>query len=483
MRDGAMRSVLVAGGGLTGWCAAAALKRRAPFLDVAIVAGPAAPAGLADRIAAALPSLIGFHADLGIGEADALGRTGARQRLGTAFIGWGGEPHVHAYGRYGQPIGPTPFHVQWIRAARADAVAPFDRFSPEAVMGRRGRFAPVGAFGPTVCGLTIDPAEQCRMLRAFALHIGVRERPGAVEAVAIDARGHVAGVTVAGETLAADLYVDATGPDARLRTAIDAAWEDWSAWLPCDRVLLADRPRAAPPLLTPVTALDAGWQWTSGTQHGLAYAAAHRDEGAARDMLRRTAGAEPGSAIAIRPGIRRAPWQGNCVAIGDAATQIEPLEWCNLHLALSAIDRLVTMLPDRDMAPIEAADFNRQTLAEAERVRDFVAMHYRTARGQTGFWRQAVEQEPPASLAHSLTQWFERGRLPFYEEETFTRDGWAAILLGRGHLPRRVDPLAEALPLDQLRAMLARMADGIAAPPPPSRPAAGFAMQPGRVSA
>lgn len=88
------------------------------------------------------------------------------------------------------------------------------------------------------------------------------------------------------------------------------------------------------------------------------------------------------------------------------------------------------MLPDRAMAPIEAADFNRQTLAEAERVRDFLAMHYRTATRPEPMWRAVAQAAPPPSLAHTLAQFEERGRLPFYEEETFTRDSWAAVLLG-----------------------------------------------------
>ena len=469
MAPRAIERVLVAGGGLTGWCAAAALKRRAPFLDVTLLATTIAPDALADRIACTLPSLPGFQADLGLGEDDGVTRTGAGYRLGTRFSGWaeGLPDYVHAYGGYGHAIGPAAFYLHWLRASRAGHPAPFDAFSPAAQAARAGRFLPPGpgmAFADHEYGLTLDLDRHRAMMRAFALHVGVREIVGEVAAVARDDRGFLSALTLKdGETRTADLFVDATGPTARLRGAIDEAWQDWRDWLPGDRVLLGTRHAGeGPPVLTPVTAHAAGWHWESGEQVGLVYAAAYLSDDEAAAMLARH-GTSPTPPIAVRPGTRPEAWRANCVAIGDAATQVEPLEWCNLHLALSAIDRLITMLPDTEMAPVEAADFNRQTLAEAERVRDFLAAHYRTARRPEPMWRALADVTPPAGLAHMLTQFAERGRLPFHEEETFTRDSWAAILLGQGFLPRRIDPLVEGVPLADVRGAMDRMTDAIAA--------------------
>ncbi|MET4896619.1 tryptophan halogenase family protein [Sphingomonadaceae bacterium jetA1] len=469
MRETALRSILVAGSGLTAWCAAAALKRRAPFLDVTLLATPGAPDALADRIACTLPSLPGFQADLGLGEDDGITRAGAGYRLGTRFSGWAEDlpDYVHAYGPYGQPIGPAAFYLHWIRAVQKGVAGPFDAYAPAARMARAGRFvppAPGGILAAHEYGLTLDIARHTAMMRAFARHVGVREVVGTIGLVARDARGFLTSVTLGeGETLAADLYLDATGPAAMLRGVLDEAREDWSPSLPCDRVMLATRDQPAnPPVLTPVEAHAAGWGWSSGMQMGLVYAAAHLDDDRAAAMLAGL-GTSPERPIPVRAGTRPEPWMGNCIAIGDAATEVEPLEWCNLHLALSAIDRLVTMLPDRDMASVERADFNRQCVAEAERVRDFLAMHYRTARRDEPMWHAVRLVPPPPSLAHSLAQFAERGRLPFYEEETFTRDSWAAVLLGQGYRPRRTDPLAETVPLEQVGAAMTRLDEAIEA--------------------
>jgi tryptophan halogenase len=45
--------------------------------------------------------------------------------------------------------------------------------------------------------------------------------------------------------------------------------------------------------------------------------------------------------------------------------------------------------------------------------------------------------------------------LPYYEEETFSRDSWLAVLLGQGVRPRRTDPLADIVPTDKAAEALA----------------------------
>ena len=168
------------------------------------------------------------------------------------------------------------------------------------------------------------------------------------------------------------------------------------------------------------------------------------------------------AAIELHPGRLAEPWLRNCVAIGDASVAIEPLEWTNLHLALSAIDRIIAMMPDRDCSAVELWDYNRQATAEADRVRDFVMLHYVVAERPGKFWREASSVPLPDSLKHTLTQFRERGRLPFFEEETFARDSWLAVLLGQGVRPRRLDPLLDAIRAAESERMLTQIRTAIA---------------------
>ncbi|WP_284734639.1 tryptophan halogenase family protein [Sphingosinicella terrae] len=460
-----MRSVVVAGGGIVGWSAAAALRRRIPALQVTVLPIPTGADALADRIGVTLPSVLEFHDDIGISEGDVLGRIGCTYRLGTSFEGWSDDlpDYVHAYGDYGRALGTTSFHLHWIRAAHAGRVPPFDSYSATAAMGRAARFvhprgepdSPLAAFG---YGLRVDPDRYRQMLRAYALHLGVAEQAGTIAGIELRGEdGFLAALRLDdGTALAADLFVDCTGPAARLRSAIDARFDSWSDWLPCDRLLFAEAAAAAePPSLDRAVALPSGWRWESAlpsaAAHGLAYVSALLGDSKAARVLQTSAAVEPAEApVTIRQGRRPEPWLRNCVVIGDAAVAVEPLEWTNLHLAHSMIDRMVAKMPDRDGSAVELWDYNRESEAEALRVRDFLQLHYATAaRPKNDFWRAAAAAPLPDSLAHSLRLFRERGRLPYYEEETFTRGSWAAVLLGQGVMPRRTDPIIDIIPAEQ----------------------------------
>ena len=471
-----MRDVVVLGGGLLGWSAAAALRRKIPALRVTVVPLPPPPDALAERIGSALPSIVEFHRDIGMSDGDALLRANCSFRLGTEFQHWNAElpSYVHAYDRYGQPLGTASFHNHWVRHAHSGSTPPFDQYSPAAAIARSGRFFlpetdPVSPLAHFEYGLALDPLAYPLMMRAYAQHLGAIERAGGFRGMRLDGEtGFIAALALDdGQEIKADLFIDCTGPRALLRGALDQDFEDWSQWLPCDRLLLADAaPVAEPSPLDRAVAHDAGWRWAaqsvSRTSHGYAYASAELSDDKAARTLRGYAGADPQAPIALRQGRHPQPWLRNCVALGDAAIMVEPLEWTNLHLAHSAIDRLVAMLPDRDCAAVELWDYNRQCAAETTRVRDFLALHYAASHRPEHFWRRMRDTAPPESLAHTMQLFAERGRLPFYEDETFARDSWLAVLLGQGIIPRRTDPLIEAVPPAESDRAMTTMRDGIA---------------------
>ena len=442
-----IRRVAIAGGGITAWSAAAALKRKLPMLDVLVVSSPPPPDALADRMVNTLPSIVEFHADLGLSDEDTIVRAQSAVRLGTRFAGWSQDlpEYVHAYGSYGVPADGIPFHQLWLRDGQPKA---YDSYSLGAELGRAERLGPA-ATADAQCGyglrLTLDRYGE--LMRAYAQHLGATERPGHVADVDIRDDGSVAAINLTdGQRIEADLFVDCTGPAARVRSRLPGRWESWTKWLLCDRVSVVDSAAQSDhSLLDAVSANANGWSARCATVFSTAHAV----------------GAEQGPAVALKQGRQAEPWARNCVAIGDAAMSVEPLEWTNLHLVHSQIDRLVAMMPGADCARVELAEYNRQCNAEADRIRDFICMHYLTARRTEPFWNDAAAIEPPPSLAHSLALFAERGRLPYYEEETFTRDSWLAVLFGQGFFPRRVDPLAYALPADEVARILRSCRDTV----------------------
>jgi tryptophan halogenase len=355
---------------------------------------------------------------------------------------------------------------------------PFDHFSPLAEMARAGRI-PSGSTPDIQAGLQLTTFRYREMMRAYALHLGVHETRGQIIDVSLHSdNGMVKAVHLPGnEQITADLYLDCSGPAAILRSRVRSDFVGWSSWLPCDRLQVSEgNPVAQVQILDRITVSAAGWRWSASSPErsskGLAYSSAHaRDGDLEQELL--DLESKNDETIEIGQGRWADLWVGNCVAIGDAAVVIEPLEWSNLHLAHSQIDRVVTMMPSSDCNPIEIAEFNRQCAAEADRVRDFVCLHYVCSRRHEPFWKDARSITPPESLAHSLSLFSERGRLPFYEEETFSRDSWLAVLLGQGFEPRAIDPLAEVVSPGQASRAFASMGQSLssftlpAAPAPP----------------
>ena len=467
MRMRSISSVAIAGGGIVAWSAAAAIRRRLPAIRVTVVPLPVAPDALADRQGSTLPSIVDFHQDIGLTEADTVVRAGSGFRLGTCFEGWSSLPdYVHAYGEYGRTLPATAFHQHWLRSRELGEAAPFDEYSVGAAMAASGRFLPpeqipASRVSNYAYGLHIDPPRYREMMRAFALHLGAEESDAAIADVRLRKDGFIHTlVTDGGGEVRADLFIDASGPKARIRKEVDGCREDWSRHFAVDRLVIADEPSSSEPsALDHAKAFESGWTWRSTspvrTSKGVAYSSAHLDDAQASEHI------GGNGAIALSPSRLTNPWVRNCVAIGDAAVTIEPLEWTNLHLAHSAIDRLVAMMPDADCNPTELWDYNRQTNAEIDRARDFVLLHYATSNRPEPFWRDASSRPLPSSLEHTLLQWRERGRLPFFEEETFARDSWAAVLIGQGVIPRRMDPLMTSIPeresarsMEQLRSAI-----------------------------
>lgn len=463
----AIETVAVVGGGIVACSAAAALKRRIPSLSVTLVQAPVLPAALADRIISTLPSIHGFHHDLGLTDEDAIRRAGSGQRLGTLFEGWveGLPGYVHAYGPYGHAVAGVPFHQLWLRERSRLGPRAFDRYSPAAESARRG-FMPSPASGASETGLQLNLQRYTTMMRAFALHLGATELPAAFSEVQQQAGAEriESIVLTDGSAVTADLYVDCTGPEALLRSALTSDFIDWGRWLPCDRVIVGEGPPAPEAILMDrVTAGPTGWRWLASSPHqssrGLAYSSAHaREEDLGEELRSVGGGAEQ---CPIRQGRRGRFWVGNCVALGDAAVAVEPLEWTNLHLAHSQIDRMVAMMPGPECAALELQEFNRQCAAEADRVRDFICLHYLLAQRPEPFWKDAASVPAPDSLAHTMAHFAQRGRLPFYEEETFSRDSWLALLFGQGFEPRRADPLADQVTSTQAEAALRAMRDSL----------------------
>jgi tryptophan halogenase len=137
---------------------------------------------------------------------------------------------------------------------------------------------------------------------------------------------------------------------------------------------------------------------------------------------------------------------------------MEPLEPIRLHLVQTAISRLLTTFPDQGFNPSDAEEYNRLTIAEHERIRDFLILHYwATTRRDSPFWEYCRSMDVPDTLRHKVELFRSSGRVSLFDDEHFGEDSWVSVLLGQGVIPRSYDPLADVVNFEEVKAVSLRM--------------------------
>ncbi|MGN6376077.1 MAG: tryptophan halogenase family protein [Sphingomonas sp.] len=473
-----IRRIVILGGGSAGWMAAALLAR---LLDrsYSITLVESEAIGTVGVGEATIPPIKQFNALLGLDESEFLRATRGTFKLGIGFDGWGraDSRYFHGFGPIGQNLGWLRCHQYWLRQRAAGAALPIDDYVMTSTAAAAGRFAkPSGGGRSPLNDITyayqFDAARYAALLRRFAEARQVERVEGRVEEVVLHPEsGRIEALALAsGARIEGDFFLDCSGFRALLiQEALRSGWEDWSRWLPCDRAIaLATEALDPLPPSTLSIAHAAGWQWRIPLQHrtgnGIVYtSAAMSDEEAHAHLLRHAAGAataEP-RPLRFRTGRRNAAWVGNCVAIGLSAGFLEPLESTSLHFVQTALLRLIALFPDGGFDPAAIAEYNRQTVIEAEHARDFLIAHYKLNAREETFWRDRAAMEVPASLARRLALFAGRGHVFREEDELFAPESWFQLFLGQGLVPAAPDPLTALESDERVRGYLANIAETI----------------------
>jgi tryptophan halogenase len=267
-------------------------------------------------------------------------------------------------------------------------------------------------------------------------------------------------VLARGETVAGDFFVDCSGFRGRLiEDEFHAGYEDWTHWLPCDRAVAV--PCASSGRLLPytrATARSAGWQWRIPLQHrignGYVYASKFISDDEATATLLANLDGEPLAAprsLRFVTGVRRKPWQRNCVAIGLSSGFLEPLESTSIHLIQSSISRLLFFFPSHEVSEVDIDEYNRLSRREYEHIRDFVMLHYHaTHRDDAALWNYCRTMAIPESLRRKIDLFRSHGRLYGEPDELFAQGSWFQVMQGQGLRPRGYSPVADVVDVEDV---------------------------------
>ena len=451
-----LQRVVVVGGGAVAWIAATSFLRafrKRPFEVTVLDVGAAADAPIGHWT---LPSQRGMHSLLGIQESDLIKRSGATFKLASEHLGWQGEGsrYLHAHGDIGPEVSGAAFYKFLLIEALAGRPDSPENFSLAAAAARLGRFArPMGEEKSLTSSFTygfhFEEKTYAAYLREHALRLGVRRKEGAIAEVRTTPSGHIEALRLTnGEELGGDLYLDCSGSEALLMSRISAGErDDWTAWLPCDRMLSTLAPALkSPPAVTQTTAATAGWLWraplANACMAGYTYSSKFQGDEAALGELRAHAPGAAGEPLLRRfsSGRRQKFWERNCIALGTAAMQLEPLAGAGLHFAQLGLATLIELYPVDVATPVESDEYNRVMAEHADALRDFTLAHYRAGRARPGeFWAATRAAPAPARLANKLDLFTANARINLLDFESFEEVDWAWLLMGSGLKPDAVE--------------------------------------------
>lgn len=461
------KRIVVAGGGTSGWLAAAALgKVLGKKLDISIIESE--QIGRIGVGEATIPPLRTFHRLLGIDERQLMSEIQATFKLGIEFSNWGnkGDNYIHSFGVNGKDCWACDFQHFWVaghqRGLNNDPIGAYCR---ELLAAREGK-----AMGGDRSGVQyayhLDAGLYAEFLKRLALKNGVKHIEGIITHVNTrEDNGNIDTLDMQdGSVVAGDLFIDCTGFSGRLiHGALNTSYEPYGHFLPCDSAVAIQTEKVGPPRpFTQAIAHDFGWQWRIPLQHrvgnGLVYSSRFvSDDEALATLLGNLEGkpiTEP-RAFKYTTGRRSKVWNKNCIAIGLSAGFLEPVESTSIHLAMSSILRLLKLFPQREIKQSYIDEFNKQSLDEMDRVRNFIILHYHaTQRTDSAFWRYCKNMEIPQELAHRIELFRDTGNIPLTEKELFQTDSWSQVMLGQHIVPETYHPIVDMMETEELNRFL-----------------------------
>jgi tryptophan halogenase len=478
------KTVVIVGGGTAGWMTAASLAHALGPLGVHIRLIESSQIGTVGVGEATVPAIRRYFESLDLSTYDVMKACNGSFKLGIAFENWRQPGHrfFHSFGRYGAAHGQVGFHHLWQRLVAAGVDRPLDDYCLGTQLAYAGRFAepiarPRADFEIYDWAIHFDASLFARVLRQFAEAKGVERIDAKVSDIALTPEtGEIAHLVLdQGDRIAGDLFIDCSGFRGLLiQGALKTGYRDWRHWLPCDRAIALPCAQSDPQRINPYTrarAQSAGWTWQIPLQHrignGYVYSSDHigdaEAEATLRDQLGGDALAEP-NLVRFTTGHAERLWNRNCVAIGLAGGFLEPLESTSITLIQMAIDKLILLWPGERSDPRLADEFNRLSVLEYERIRDFIILHYcLNGRIGEGFWDQCREMAIPDTLRHKIELFKARGQFARYDMESFFDPSWLCMYEGFGVVPQTNNPFAEQMPIDRLKAVTTQMCTGIKA--------------------
>lgn len=458
--EATVEHIAICGAGLAGCMTAAVLAHSLPAaVRLTLVDCPGA--GDLDLFYGSVtaPSAYDFNLMAGVAEPRLILESDAAFSLGTRYSQWGDERSwIQCFQLPLPVIDGVLLHQYLARQGMAD----LEPLLVGAAAARLGVFAhpPQGGNHPlsqAEYGYQFDPYTYAGLFAGASDADRVQKVAADISGVDRGENGIIALHLSNGQSCAADLYVDCTGPAGKRLSRLAGAFHGTR------RLRAVSGRSAAGRLGAPLRTVTAGaFGWRAETPLKAAVMrltvfdpACEGDALAGHgDALERTGEATLGR--------HAQAWRGNCVAIGHAAGVVEPLTPAPLVLLQRDIERLASLIPVSADMSVERREFNRQFNDDYRNANLFNRALFEPApRFDTPYWRAAREEPLDDRLARKIEQFLSRGLHVAFDLEPFNREDWIIQHYGMGRRPRRHDRVADRVPEDRVRPYLSALSGRI----------------------
>ncbi len=464
-----IEKICILGGGTGGWMTAAGLSNKFKSLGISIELVESDQIGTIGVGEATLPHIRFFNNALGIDERDFMRATSATFKLGIEFCDWGqlGDRYIHPFGDYGTPINGIDFYQFYFRLLQKGHKLRLDDSSFPILAAELGKFRHPGDNTSKIgsnfgYAYQFDSSLYAKFLRTYSEANGVHRTEGKAVSTQLDSEtGFVQSICLEdGTVIAADLFIDCSGfRGVLIEQALKTGYDDWSAWLPCNRAVAVSCEASGKSLpFTRATARPAGWQWRIPLQHrtgnGYVYWSEFISDDDAEAQLMSTLEGPALSApkrLRFKTGKRRKLWNKNVIAIGLSGGFLEPLESTSIHLIQEGITALIELFPDKSFQVSDMHEYNRRMDLNFDRVRDFLLLHYvATQRDDSPMWQYFRNMTLPDSLKEKIEAWTSRGYILRYEHGVFLPPSWVAVMAGQNLIPQGYDQRVNRLSFEDM---------------------------------
>jgi tryptophan halogenase len=471
--SGAPNQIVVVGRDAALWLVACVLRSALGPAGVTVQAVELpARLGPAD-LHATLPPLEALHGLLRIDEAALLRATRGTFSLGQNFADVSGATPTffHAHGAYGAPIDNRDFFPFWLKARASGLGVALEDFSLTAAAAKQGRMllpdAEIEVFGRADYGYHLPARAYAATLKTLASRLGVTQHQAlAADPVLDPETGDIVAVELGDDRrVEGRFFIDASGGEGVLVSALGVARERWRGFFPADRVLRAVGPRlAALPPYADIRAWARGWVGLYPSQAHTHVAQVYAGDLCTDDKAFELAGRISGHALSDAvvsisdPGRRVEAWSRNCVALGEAACVFDPVHGVELQAVQLGLVCLLSLFPVSDQFRAERAEYNATMREVYERLRDFQSAHHVANRyANAPFWERARAADASDVLVHKIATFQARGEIPPSEHETFVADSWRALLVGHGLTPDTHAPMIDRTSPEVMKGEFRRM--------------------------